>query len=82
MLVYIVFMLMAILLGMYLGWWLMMREEEREPLANPDSSARHRILLEVRAHKVDQFFSALPLIRSRLRTEHVVADVSFDHLIH
>jgi hypothetical protein len=74
-----IFMLIAILLGMYLGWWLTMREDEREPLAKTDCS---RVLLEVRAHEVNQFFGTRPLIRSRFRTENMVANVSFDHLIH
>lgn len=39
MLLYIVFMLLAILLGMYLGWWSMMREEEIEPPANTQLGA-------------------------------------------
>ncbi|HEY1528064.1 MAG TPA: hypothetical protein VGH51_17680 [Candidatus Angelobacter sp.] len=42
MLVFIVFMLIAILLGMYLGWWLTMREKgEIEPPANTHSGASH-----------------------------------------
>jgi hypothetical protein len=37
MLIYIIFMMSALLLGMYLGWWSMMREEEIEPPANTQS---------------------------------------------
>jgi uncharacterized protein YneF (UPF0154 family) len=37
--VYIVLMLIAILLGMYLGWWLTMREDEIDPHANTHFTA-------------------------------------------
>jgi hypothetical protein len=41
MLMYIIFMLIAILIGLYLGWWSLVRERENTPPGSPHSLISH-----------------------------------------